>query len=91
VDSGRYDGGTPGIPGGISGDVERVLVVGAGIAGLAAANALTHAGVECGVLEARDRAGGRPGGLRRRCVLQRRPRSQATAPLAARAARLHGG
>ena len=32
---------------------------GAGIAGLTAANALTHAGVECVVLEARDRIGGR--------------------------------
>jgi polyamine oxidase len=54
VDAGRYDGGMPGIPGDTTGDVERVVVVGAGIAGLAAANALTHAGVE---LEARDRLG----------------------------------
>jgi len=34
-------------------------VVGAGMAGLAVANALTHAGTECVVLEARDRIGGR--------------------------------
>jgi polyamine oxidase len=34
-------------------------VVGAGIAGLTAANALAHGGVECVVLEARDRIGGR--------------------------------
>jgi monoamine oxidase len=34
-------------------------VVGAGIAGLTVANALTHAGVEVVVLEARDRIGGR--------------------------------
>jgi polyamine oxidase len=34
-------------------------VVGAGIAGLTVANALTHAGVECVVLEARQRIGGR--------------------------------
>ena len=35
------------------------MVVGAGIAGLTVANALTHAGTECVVLEARDRIGGR--------------------------------
>ena len=34
-------------------------MVGAGIAGLTVANALTHAGLECLVLEARDRIGGR--------------------------------
>jgi polyamine oxidase len=39
--------------------VERVLVVGAGMSGLTVANALTAAGVECVVLEARDRIGGR--------------------------------
>ncbi len=38
---------------------ERVVVVGAWIAGLTVANALTHTGVESVVLEARDRAGGR--------------------------------
>jgi protoporphyrinogen oxidase len=36
-----------------------VVVVGAGIAGLTVANALAHGGVECVVLEARDRIGGR--------------------------------
>jgi monoamine oxidase len=36
-----------------------VVVVGAGIAGLTVANALGHAGVECVVLEARRRIGGR--------------------------------
>ena len=41
------------------GPVRRVLVVGAGIAGLTVANALHHAGVECVVLEARRRVGGR--------------------------------
>jgi polyamine oxidase len=35
------------------------VVVGAGIAGLTVANALAHGGVECVVVEARDRIGGR--------------------------------
>src|SRR6185437_6163607 len=47
------------VPVGAAEPVERVVVIGAGIAGLTAANALTHAGVECAVLEARDRIGGR--------------------------------
>ena len=54
-----YDGGEPGIPDPVPGAVERVIVVGAGIAGLAAANALTAAGIDVVVLEARDRIGGR--------------------------------
>ena len=54
-----FDDGRTDVPGGVAAPVERVLVVGAGIAGLTAANALTHAGVECVVLEARDRIGGR--------------------------------
>jgi polyamine oxidase len=54
-----YDDGRPDVPGGVVGSVQRVVVVGAGIAGLTVANALTHQGVECVVLEARDRVGGR--------------------------------
>ena len=45
--------------GGVSRPVERVIVIGAGIAGLTVANALKHAGVECAVVEARERTGGR--------------------------------
>jgi len=55
----RLDDGRGGLHGGVTAPVERVVVVGAGIAGLTVANALTHAGVECVVLEARDRVGGR--------------------------------
>ena len=57
--AGSFDDGRPDVPGGLAGDAERVLVVGAGIAGLTVANALAHGGVECVVLEARDRIGGR--------------------------------
>ena len=54
-----FDDGRTDVPGGVAGPVGRVVVVGAGIAGLTVANALAHAGVECVVLEARDRIGGR--------------------------------
>jgi polyamine oxidase len=54
-----YDGGDPGIPDPVPGTVERVIVVGAGIAGLSAANALTAAEIDTVVLEARERIGGR--------------------------------
>ena len=43
----------------IAGPVERVVVVGAGIARLAAASRLRQAGIDAVVLEARDRIGGR--------------------------------
>jgi monoamine oxidase len=54
-----YDDGTAAIPDGIDRPVERVVIVGAGIAGITAANALGHAGIETIVLEARNRIGGR--------------------------------
>jgi polyamine oxidase len=43
----------------VVGPVDRVIVVGAGIAGLAAAVRLRRAGIACRVLEARDQVGGR--------------------------------
>ena len=54
-----FDDGGPSIPGGSVGDPERVIIIGSGFAGLAAANALANAGVEVTVLEARARIGGR--------------------------------
>src|SRR5262249_26802949 len=54
-----FDDGRSEVPAGAAGPVERVVVVGAGIAGLTVANALAHGGVECVVLEARGRIGGR--------------------------------
>ncbi len=54
-----FDDGRADVPAGVAGPVERVVAVGAGIAGLTVANALTFGGVECVVVEARDRIGGR--------------------------------
>lgn len=45
--------------GGSAGGMNRVIVIGAGVAGLTIGNALTTAGVDTVVLEARDRLGGR--------------------------------
>ena len=46
------------IPGGLQGEPERVIVIGAGWAGLTAANALRNAGVDVVVLEGRERGSG---------------------------------
>src|SRR5438128_1133431 len=54
-----YNDGSNAIPPGVAGDVKKVIVIGAGFAGLAVANALGNAGVPCVVLEGRDRIGGR--------------------------------
>src|SRR5439155_5988629 len=59
TDPDRYDDGSHAIPGGVEGDPDRVIVVGAGFAGLAVANALSNAGVACLVVEGRARLGGR--------------------------------
>ena len=57
--TGTYDDGNSSVPSGLTGDVERVIIVGAGWAGLTLANALRNAGVPYVLLEARDRIGGR--------------------------------
>lgn len=54
-----FDDGSAAIPPALPGRTERVVVVGAGIAGLTVANALRAAGTDCVVVEARDRIGGR--------------------------------
>ncbi len=55
----RFNDGRADVPGGVTQPVERVVVIGAGIAGLTVANALVNSGIDCVVLEARDRIGGR--------------------------------
>ncbi len=52
-------GGGGGFPGLLAAAQERVLVLGAGLAGLAAADALKGAGYRVTMLEASDRIGGR--------------------------------
>src|SRR5205814_9978488 len=51
-------------PGTMTGGPTDVVVIGAGLAGLAAAGRLSAAGVRVAVLEARDRVGGRVHTLR---------------------------
>lgn len=53
-----------------SGRGAKVLVLGAGVAGLAAAHELGRAGYDCTVVEARDRVGGRVWTLRRGDVVE---------------------
>src|ERR1700678_2730115 len=48
-----------------SGRGTRVIILGAGVAGLCAAYELGKAGYDCTVLEARDRVGGRNWSIRR--------------------------
>ena len=55
----EYDDGSDAVPEGITGDPERVIIVGAGWAGLTLANALRNAGVDFVLLEGRSRIGGR--------------------------------
>ncbi len=55
----EYDDGNSEIPGGLDGEPVRVIIVGAGWAGLTAANALRNAGIDCVVVEGRRRLGGR--------------------------------
>src|SRR5262249_14249228 len=62
--SGRF-----GLPAG-SGHGKRVVILGAGIAGLVSAWELGKAGYDCVVLEARDRVGGRNWTLRRGTELE---------------------
>ena len=59
VTTAEFDDGRVDVPDGVTGPVQRVVVIGAGIAGLTVANALTRAEVDTTVLEARDRIGGR--------------------------------
>ena len=57
MDAGCYDGGNPGIPGDITGTVGRVVVVGAGIAGLATAQRLRETGLAAASTQWTWRAG----------------------------------
>jgi monoamine oxidase len=56
-------------PSGSAGHGKTVLILGAGLAGLAAAYELTRSGFKCNVLESQDRAGGRNFTVRRGTVI----------------------
>src|SRR5215469_4707553 len=49
---------------------KKVVILGAGIAGLVAAYELRKAGFECTILEARDRPGGRNWTIRQGCKVE---------------------
>src|SRR5882757_5313332 len=51
-----------------SGDGKEVVILGAGLAGMAAAYELSKLGYHCTILEARDRAGGRCWSVRKGSV-----------------------
>jgi polyamine oxidase len=55
----RVDDGNREVPPAATGTVKRVVVIGAGIAGLTAAKALQSAGIDVVVVEAKNRIGGR--------------------------------
>ncbi|MGH2838185.1 MAG: flavin monoamine oxidase family protein [Thermoleophilaceae bacterium] len=55
----EYDDGNDAVPEGAAGDPERVIIVGAGWAGLTLANALRNSGVDYVLLDGRSRIGGR--------------------------------
>jgi monoamine oxidase len=59
AETAEYDDGNDAVPEGVEGDPERVIIVGAGWAGLTLANALRNAGVDYVLLEGRRRIGGR--------------------------------
>jgi monoamine oxidase len=59
AETAEYDDGNGEVPSGAAGDPDRVIIVGAGWAGLTLANALRNAGVDHVVLEGRGRIGGR--------------------------------
>ena len=59
AETAEYDDGSDGVPEGLAGEPERVIIIGAGWAGLTLANALRNAGVDHVVLEGRSRIGGR--------------------------------
>ena len=59
AETAEYDDGSDAVPEGAAGDPERVIIVGAGWAGLTLANALRNAGVDHVLLEGRSRIGGR--------------------------------
>ena len=69
AEGGEAWAGTPDLPAG-SGAGTKVVILGAGVAGMSAAWELGKAGYQCTVLEARDRVGGRNWSIRKGTVLE---------------------